>query len=105
MITATIAALAIGIGLPYAIHVTHRFIEDRQATADVGEAITATVRHTGGAMAGSAFATIAGFGILASSSLLPFRQLGLVTVYAVAFSLIAATLVQPSLPTSVGIDR
>lgn len=96
-ITATIAALAIGIGLPYAIHVTHRFVEDRARTPDLDAAITATVRHTGGAMAGSAFTTMAGFGILTTSSLLPFRQLGLVTVYAVGFSLVAATLVQPSL--------
>jgi uncharacterized protein len=96
-ITATIAALAIGIGLPYAIHVTHRFTEDRQRHADAGAAIRATVRHTGGAMAGSAFTTMAGFGILVTSSILPFRQLGAVTVYAVGFSLLAATLVQPSM--------
>jgi uncharacterized protein len=96
-ITATIAAIAIGIGLPYAIHVTHRFTEDRRRFEDVGEAIRSTVRHTGGAMAGSAFTTMAGFGILMTSSLVPFRQLGAVTVYAVGFSLLAATLVLPSL--------
>jgi uncharacterized protein len=96
-ITATIAAIAIGIGLPYAIHVTHRFTEDRRRFDDVGEAIRSTVRHTGGAMAGSAFTTMAGFGILTTSSLVPFRQLGAVTVYAVGFSLLAATLVLPSL--------
>ncbi|MFA9429484.1 MMPL family transporter [Egicoccus sp. AB-alg2] len=96
-ITATIAALAIGIGLPYAIHMTHRFTEDRRRHADIGAAIRATVRHTGGAMAGSAFTTMAGFGILITSSLVPFRQLGAVTAYAVGFSLLAATLVLPSL--------
>ena len=96
-ITATIAALAIGIGLPYAIHVTHRYVEDRARIPDPAQAITSTVRHTGGAMAGSALTTMAGFGILTTSSLLPFRQLGLVTVYAVGSSLVAATLVQPSL--------
>jgi uncharacterized protein len=96
-ITATIAALAIGIGLPYAIHMTHRFTEDRRRHADVGTAIRSTVQHTGGAMAGSALTTMAGFGILITSSLVPFRQLGAVTAYAVGFSLLAATLVLPSL--------
>jgi uncharacterized protein len=96
-ITATIAALAIGIGLPYSIHVTHRFTEDRVRYAEAGAAIRSTVRHTGGAMAGSALTTMAGFGILVTSSLTPFRQLGAVTVYAVGFSLLAATLVLPSL--------
>jgi uncharacterized protein len=96
-ITATIAALAIGIGLPYAIHMTHRFTEDRRRHADIGTAIRSTVQHTGGAMAGSALTTTAGFGILITSSLVPFRQLGAVTAYAVGFSLLAATLVLPSL--------
>jgi uncharacterized protein len=96
-ITASIAALAIGIGLPYAIHVVHRFTEDRARHVDLDDAIRSTVRHTGGAMAGSAFTTVAGFGILLTSSLLPFRQLGAVMVYAVALSLVAATLVLPSI--------
>jgi len=96
-VTATIAALAIGIGVPYTIHITNRYQEDRLVHADPAEAIRSTVRHTGGALAGSAFTTCAGFGILVTSSLTPFRQLGLVTVYAVGFALLAATLVLPSL--------
>jgi uncharacterized protein len=96
-ITATIAALAIGIGVPYTIHITNRYQEDRMIYADPAEAIRSTVRHTGGALAGSAFTTCAGFGILITSSLTPFRQFGFVTVYAVGFALIASTLVLPSM--------
>jgi uncharacterized protein len=96
-ITATIAALAIGIGVPYSIHITNRFLEDRELHEDPRRAIRSTVRHTGGALAGSALTTCAGFGVLVTSSLVPFRQLGLVTVYAVGFALLAATLVLPSL--------
>jgi uncharacterized protein len=96
-ITATIAALAIGIGVPYTIHITNRYQEDRLLYADPAEAIRSTVRHTGGALAGSALTTCAGFGILVTSTLTPFRQLGQVTVYAVGFALVAATLVLPSM--------
>jgi uncharacterized protein len=96
-ITATIAALAIGIGVPYTIHITNRYQEDRMLHADPADAIRSTVRHTGGALAGSAFTTCAGFGILVTSTLTPFRQFGFVTVYAVGFSLLAATLVLPSM--------
>jgi uncharacterized protein len=95
-VTATIAALAIGIGVPYTIHVTNRFREDR-TRMPLDAAIASTVRHTGGALAGSAFTTVAGFGVLVTSSLTPFRQFGLVTAYAIGFALIAATLVLPSL--------
>jgi uncharacterized protein len=96
-ITATIAALAIGIGVPYTIHITHRYQEDRLRYTDPAEAIRSTVRHTGGALAGSAFTTMAGFGILVTSSLTPFRQFGLVTAYAIGFALFAATVVLPSM--------
>jgi uncharacterized protein len=94
-VTATIAALTVGIGVPYSIHVTNRYQEDRLRYPP-DEAIRSTVRHTGGALAGSALTTCAGFGILVTSSLTPFRQFGLVTVYAIGFALLAATFVLPS---------
>lgn len=56
-----------------------------------------TTRHTGGALAGSAFTTMAGFGILMTSTLTPFQQMGQVTVYAIGLSLLGAVLVLPSL--------
>lgn len=96
-ITATIAALAIGIGVPFTIHIARRFQEDRRIYADMDEAMRSTMRHTGGALAGSAFTTMAGFGVLITSSLIPFRQMGQVTVYAIGLSLIAAVLVLPSM--------
>jgi uncharacterized protein len=94
-ITSTIAALAIGIGIPYAIHITNRFGEDRRRLP-TGAAIRSTVRHTGGALAGSALTTCAGFGVLITSELTPFQQFGAVTVYAIGLALLAATLVLPS---------
>ena len=96
-VTATIAALAIGIGVPFTIHIARRFQEDRRAHSDMDEAMRSTMRHTGGALAGSAFTTMAGFGVLITSSLTPFRQMGQVTVYAIGLSLIAAVLVLPSM--------
>ena len=76
-VTATISALAIGIGIPYMIHITHRFLEDRERTNSVGEAIELTLSNTGGALAGSAITIVAGFGILVTSTTIPFRQFGL----------------------------
>jgi predicted RND superfamily exporter protein len=96
-VTATLSALAIGIGVPFTIHIARRFQEDRRAYADMDEAMRSTMRHTGGALAGSAFTTMAGFGVLMTSSLIPFRQMGQVTVYAIGLSLVAAVLVLPSM--------
>lgn len=96
-VTATLSALAIGIGVPFTIHVTHRFQEDRVRMEEAEEAMRSTARHTGGALAGSAFTTIAGFGVLMTSSLKPFQQMGQVTVYAIGFALVASVLVLPSM--------
>jgi hypothetical protein len=96
-VTATLAALAVGIGVPFTIHIARRFEEDRQRFDSLEEALRSTTRHTGGALAGSAFTTMAGFGILMTSTLTPFQQMGQVTVYAIGLSLIGAVLVLPSL--------
>ncbi len=96
-VTATLTGLAVGIGVPYTIHMARRFEEDRGRFADIGDAIRSTTRHTGGALAGSAFTTAAGFGILITSSLTPFRQMGQVTAYAIVLSLFGAVMVLPSL--------
>ena len=61
------------------------------------EAIRSTTTHTGGALAGSAFTTAAGFGILMTSTLKPFQQLGEVTFWAIVFALVASVLVLPSM--------
>lgn len=96
-VTATIAALSIGIGVPFTIHIARRFQLDRRAHLEMDDAMRSTMRHTGGALAGSAFTTMAGFGVLVTSSLTPFRQMGQVTVYAIGLSLAAAVLVLPSM--------
>jgi predicted RND superfamily exporter protein len=95
-VTATIAALAIGIGIPYMIHITHRYEEDRARCETADEAIDSTLTFTGGALAGSALTTVAGFGILVVSSTIPFRQFGFVTAYTILLALIGAVLFLPS---------
>ncbi len=96
-VTAMIANLAIGIGVPYTIHITHRYQEDRLRYDTPEAAIRSTTTHTGGALAGSAFTTAAGFGILVTSSLKPFQQFGEVTFWAIIFALVGSVLVLPSL--------
>lgn len=96
-VTATLAALSIGIGVPFTIHVTSRFLEERVHAPDGAAALRRTVSQTGGALAGSALTTAIGFGILTTSTLVPFEQLGYVIVYAIVYSLIAAVLVLPSM--------
>ncbi len=96
-VTAMISAIGIGIGIPYMIHVTHRYLEERAEWSDENEAIEHTLTHTGGALAGSAVTTICGFGILMVSTTIPFQQFGFVLAYTIFLALIAAVLVLPSM--------
>jgi uncharacterized protein len=89
--------LSIGIGVPFMIHVTSRFLEERARATDGAAAMRRTLTETGGALAGSAATTAIGFGILVTSTLVPFEQLGYVIVYAIVYSLLTAVLVLPSL--------
>jgi uncharacterized protein len=97
VLTSTIAALAIGIGVPYGIHITHRFVEDRRRYEGVDEPMRQTMLHTGGALAGSAVTTAAGFGVLVLASLTPIQQFGGVTALTIMYALVGGVLVQPSL--------
>jgi uncharacterized protein len=96
-VTATLAALSIGIGVPFTIHVTSRYLEERERPYDGQTAMRRTMAQTGGALVGSALTTAIGFGVLITSTLVPFEQLGYVIVYAIVFSVVASVLVLPSL--------
>ena len=95
VITALITALSIGIGVDYTIHITHRFLEERDHTDSVGEAMDATMHTTGGALIGSALPTALGFAVLVFSPIPPMGQFGLLTAITVLYSLIAAIVVLP----------
>ena len=96
VITALITALSIGIGVDYTIHITHRFLEEREHGAgSIAEAINSTMHTTGGALIGSALTTALGFAVLVFSPIPPMGQFGLLTAITVAYSLIAAIVVLP----------
>ncbi len=96
VITALITALSIGIGVDYTIHITHRFIEEREHRGkSIRQAINSTMRTTGGALIGSALTTALGFAVLVFSPIPPMGQFGLLTAITVSYSLIAAVVVLP----------
>ncbi|MEX1178626.1 MAG: MMPL family transporter [Nitriliruptor sp.] len=98
-LTATVASIAIGIGVPYGIHLTNRFRVSLVTEPDVPAAVADTLRHTGGALVGSAVTTGLAFGVLGFSSSVPLRQFGTVATLMIAYALLACLLLQPALLT------
>jgi predicted RND superfamily exporter protein len=95
VVTIMIASLTIGLGITYAIHISHRFLEDLESRP-WEEALCNTVGHTGAALFGAAATTIGGFGILAFAILPPLAQFGIVTALSIFYSFMASVFVLPS---------
>ena len=95
-LTATLTAIAVGIGVPYGVHVTNRFEEDLGDGTDVEAAIHRTLATTGGALLGSALTTFAAFVVLSFSGLALIGRMGALGAAGISYALLAALVIQPA---------
>jgi predicted RND superfamily exporter protein len=110
VITATIAAIAVGVGVDYATHFTMRFIEEFEREPSRFPALRRAGEGTGGALAISAMTSITGFLVMAMAPMPMFVTFGVLTAVMIFFSLLVSLLVLPSLliiitPSRKGIER
>jgi len=96
VVTVTITSLTIGLGITYAIHITHRFLEDWNREKDILTALKKTVRHTGTSIFGAATTTMAGFGTLSLSSMPPIRQFGEIATISILYSFLLSVFILPT---------
>lgn len=96
VVTVTILAITVGLGIDYGIHVTERFLEELDRLGDADCSICVAVNHTGSSLFGSATTTVIGFGILSLSIIPPLAQFGVITAITVAFAFLAAVFVLPT---------
>lgn len=95
-VTVTIAAIMVGLGVDYSIHLTQRFLEDSKRIEKPECALCASVGHTGSALFGSAVTTISGFAILSFAIIPPLAQFGQVSSLGILFAFLASVLVLPT---------
>jgi len=95
IMTMMIAALTIGIGIDYAIHITHRFVEELKKHENVDQVCRVTVTNTGAALFGAALTTFCGFGILVLSIMPPLKTFGLITALMIIFCFFSSVFVLP----------
>ena len=96
IVTATITALSIGIGVDYTIHVIHRYREEYHLHRIPEEAAVRTLKTTGSALLGSALTTGVGVGVLMISPVPALQQFGVTVVITIAYSLILSVVLVPS---------
>ncbi|MCU4925697.1 MMPL family transporter [Halobacteria archaeon AArc-dxtr1] len=97
VLTVTVAALTIGLGVDYSIHITSRYTLELDRQGNVWDALHTTVTGTGGALLGSVATTMAAFATLGLGILPVFRQFGIVTGLTVGYAFLASVLVLPTL--------
>jgi len=97
LMTITIAAIVIGIGVDDAIHYLHRFKIEYKHTCDVQEAVRRSHKSIGSAIYFTSFTIIAGFSILVFSNFVPTVYFGLFTSLAMLLALMANLTILPSL--------
>ena len=95
--TATIAAISIGVGIDFSIHFTERFRQELRRNPDKKLALITTSRSTGIALFGTAMSTALGFAVIAFAPMPMFSAFGLLTAVMIALSFLMALFALPSL--------
>jgi len=96
-VTATIAAISIGVGIDYSVHITARYRQELSIHGDASKALETAARHTGVALTGSAVSTVAGFAIIGFAPMPMFASYGILTAIMIVLAFASALLVLPSL--------
>ena len=97
IMTITIAAIAIGIGVDDTIHYIHRFEEEYRKDGEYLGAMIRAHESVGYAMLYTTLTIMIGFSILVLSNLIPTIYFGLLTVVVMAVALLANILLLPKL--------
>lgn len=100
MMTITIAAIVIGIGVDDAIHYLHRYKEQRDSGKTAKEAVIATHHTTGKALYFTSLTVIAGLSVLVLSRFIPTVYFGVLAAFAMVLALTANLSVLPALLVS-----
>lgn len=97
IMTITIAAISIGIGVDDTIHYIHRFTQEYEKTNDYVQAMKNAHNSIGYAMYYTSLVIVLGFSILVLSNFIPTIYFGLLTVLVMFMVLLADLLLLPKL--------
>lgn len=95
LITISIAAIMVGIGIDYGVHITHRFREELAKGASREEAVITSIEKTGLSLVEAAVTTIAGMSSIFLLNIPALQEFVIVIIMMTALSCIGAALILP----------
>lgn len=97
LMTITIAAISLGIGVDGTIHYVHRFYQELQKDGNFKEAMHRSHKSVGHAICYTSFVIMLGFSILILSNFTPTIYFGFLTMVAMFMALLGSLLLLPKL--------
>lgn len=97
LVTATIGAISVGVGIDYAVHFTMRFREELARLGSRSAALEVAGTGTGAALFASAVSSALGFTLMAFAPMPMFAAYGLLTAVMIVASALTSLFVLPSL--------
>jgi predicted RND superfamily exporter protein len=97
LLTALLLSLVIGVGIDYNIHVSDRFLQERERGRSVHEALVEATTGTGGALLGSTLTSAGAFSAMLLHPHPQFQSFGTLVVLAMVISFVVAVFVLPSM--------
>ncbi len=96
-VTATIAAVSIGVGIDFSIHMTQRFRQELSKNPDPMESLRIAAGGTGMALTGSAASSVVGFAVMGFAPMPLFATYGIISSVMVLMAGAASLLALPSM--------
>jgi len=97
LVTISIAAIMVGIGIDYGVHITHRFREELFKGVSRQQAVRTSIERTGLSLVEAALTTIACVASIFFINIQALHEFVIVIIFMTAFSCIAAALLMPVL--------
>ena len=95
LVTISIAAIMVGIGIDYGVHITHRFREEIERGIPKMDAIKISIEKTGLSLVEAASTTVAGVASIYFVNVPALQEFGIVIIMMIILSCIAAALILP----------
>jgi len=96
-ITATIAAVSVGAGIDYSVHIAQRFRQEKFKQLNTYEAVKNATVETGFALFVAAVSSVIGFVVLSFAPMPLFATYGVLGASMIGFSFVLSLLILPAL--------